>query len=104
MEKELKCATDYSPERLLDDLKARFSLNSDSKLAKKLSVSPAVISRIRHRQSTISGTLLIRIHELTNATVSEVRNLMGDRRRQLRVSTSARYKSAQLFHLRAKSS
>lgn len=79
-------AAAYQPGVLLDVLKDHFGLKTDTGLSRKLCVSLAVVSRIRHRQTPITGTLLMRMHELTNTSIADLRRLMGDRRAHLRLS------------------
>lgn len=83
---------EYTPDALLDELKARFKLTSDARLAKKLNVSNQIIKSIRRKHSTITGTILIKVQEITNGNMTKIRLTMGDRRRRLRVSGSAVYK------------
>jgi len=76
---------DYNPNRLLDSLIERFHLKNDAALSRALEVTPPVISKIRHNKLPIGASLLIRMHEFSELSISELRNLMGDRRGQYRV-------------------
>jgi hypothetical protein len=44
-----------------------------------LEVAPPVISKIRHRKLPIGASLLIRMHEVTELSIKDLRGLMGDR-------------------------
>jgi hypothetical protein len=76
----------YDPNNLLDALHANLRLKNDAALARLLEVNPPVISKIRHRRTSVGGALLIRIHEVTGLSVSDLRFLMGDRRQKYRFS------------------
>jgi len=78
--------SDYNPNRLLDSLIQRFKLKNDAALSRALEVTPPVISKIRHNKLPVGASLLIRMHEFSELSISELRNLMGDRRRQYRIS------------------
>ena len=76
----------YDPDRLLEALIDRLNLKNDAALSRALAVSPPVISKIRHRRLPVTGSLLIRMHEVTDLSIQELRQLMGDRRNKLRIS------------------
>lgn len=77
---------EYSPSRLLDTLISRLHLKNDAALARCLEVAPPIISKVRHRRTSVSALLLIRMHEVSELSISELRQLMGDRRRKFRIS------------------
>jgi hypothetical protein len=77
---------EYNPNRLLDSLIERFHLKNDAALSRALEVTPPVISKIRHNKLPIGASLLIRMHEFSEMSIAELRNLMGDRRGQYRIS------------------
>ena len=68
----------YDPNRLLDTLLAHQNLKTDAELARTLEVNPSVISKIRNSKARISASLLLDIHEMTDISIRELRNLMGD--------------------------
>lgn len=68
----------YQPEAFLDHLKTATEASSDTKLAGKLDVSGAEISRMRNRLRPITAKVLINAHELTGESIRELRNRMGD--------------------------
>jgi len=76
----------YNPNRLLDTLRERMKLKNDAALSRALEVAPPVISKIRHRTLPVGASLLIRMHEVTQMSIRELRDLMGDRRTKYRLS------------------
>lgn len=76
----------YDPNRLLDRVRETLHLTNDAALARTLHVRPPVLSKIRHRRTPVSASLLIRIHEETNLSIAELRELLGDRRQKFRVT------------------
>lgn len=76
-----KAATDltapgYNPDVLLDWAKQRLQLGSDSRLADALDVAPPVISKIRHRRIPLGLSVLVKLHDLTDAPIRDLRALM----------------------------
>ncbi len=76
----------YDPDRLLESLIGRLKLKNDAALSRALEVAPPVISKIRHRRLPVGASLLIRMHEVTDLSIEELRGLMGDRRGKFRIS------------------
>jgi hypothetical protein len=76
----------YDPDNLLGALIRRLKLKNDAALSRVLEVAPPVISKIRHRRLPVGASLLIRMHEVTDISIEELRQLMGDRRRKFRIS------------------
>ena len=76
----------YDPNHLLDALIEKMSLKNDAALSRALEVAPPVISKIRHRRLPVGASLLIRMHEVTDLSIRELRDLMGDRRKRVRIS------------------
>lgn len=76
----------YDPNRLLDALIQKLNLKNDAALARALEVRPPVISKIRHRTLPVGASLLIRMHEVTDLSIRELRELMGDRRKRMCIS------------------
>lgn len=79
---------DYDPNRLLDTLIQHLELKNDAALSRKLEVSPPILSKVRHLRLPVGASLLIRMHEESGLSISDLRRLMGDRR--------PRYKSQKL--------
>jgi hypothetical protein len=76
----------YDPNHLLDSLIEKLQLKNDAALSRALEVAPPVISKIRHRRLPVGASLLIRMHEISDLTIGELRGLMGDRRGKFRIS------------------
>ncbi|HTN66666.1 MAG TPA: hypothetical protein VL051_10845 [Burkholderiaceae bacterium] len=77
---------EYNPDHLLEALIQRLHLKNDAALSRALEVAPPVISKIRHRRLPVGASLLIRMHEVSEMSISELRELMGDRRGKYRIS------------------
>ena len=69
---------DYNPDRLLDAIIARLKLKNDAALSRALEVAPPVISKIRHRTLPIGATILLRMHEVSDLSIRELKALMGN--------------------------
>jgi hypothetical protein len=67
----------YDPDQLLDAIIARLKLKNDAALSRALEVAPPVISKIRHRTLPIGATILLRMHEVSNFSIGELKALMG---------------------------
>ncbi|MEO6352692.1 MAG: hypothetical protein ABI575_07110 [Oxalobacteraceae bacterium] len=78
--------TQYDPDNLLTSVIGKLNLKNDAALSRALEVAPPVISKIRHRRIPVGASLLIRMHEVTNLSIKELRSLMGDRRNKFRIS------------------
>lgn len=76
----------YDPDNLLTSVIGKLNLKNDAALSRALEVAPPVISKIRHRRIPVGASLLIRMHEVTNLSIKELRSLMGDRRNKFRIS------------------
>jgi hypothetical protein len=87
----------YDPNNLLDTLIERLHLKNDAALSRALEVAPPVISKIRHRRLPVGASLLIRMHEVSDLSIRELRTLMGDRREKFRISDK-QFKPKQASH------
>jgi hypothetical protein len=76
----------YDPNNLLDSLIEKLHLKNDAALSRALEVAPPVISKIRHRRLPVGASLLIRMHEVSDLSIRDLRILMGDRREKFRIS------------------
>jgi len=74
----------YDPNKLLDHLIKHLGLKNDAALAQKLHVASPVLSKIRHRKLAVGATLLISMHEESEISIKDLRQLMGDRRKHFR--------------------
>jgi transcriptional regulator with XRE-family HTH domain len=72
--------TTYDPNPLLAAVSEHLNVKNDLQLARMLGISPPIISKIRHRKMVVGPSLLIRMHEITNLSIKELRALMGDHR------------------------
>lgn len=80
----------YDPARLFDLLRQRLQLHSDKALAKALQIAPPLLARLRHRGLPVSGSLLLRIQDVSGIAVDELRRVLGDRRRRMRLAIAPR--------------
>lgn len=76
----------YDPNRLLNTLMERLSIPSDKELSQRLNVSTKVLRKIRTGELTISASMLLWMAECAQTTIEELRSILGDRRRKLRLS------------------
>jgi len=66
----------YDPNRVLDAIIKKLKLKNDAALSRVLEVAPPVISKIRHNTLPIGATILLRMHEVSNFSIRELRALM----------------------------
>lgn len=59
--------------KFLNTLLERFMLKNDAALARALDVAPPVISKLRHGKLRIGDSMLVRVHELTDLPIREIR-------------------------------
>lgn len=76
----------YDPDKLLDSLLDKLQLKNDAALSRALEVAPPVISKIRHRRLPVGASILLRMHEVSDLSLEELRDLLGDRRKKYRFS------------------
>ena len=76
----------YDPNNLLDHLIQKLDLKNDAALSRALEVAAPVISKIRHRRLPVGASMLIRMHEISDISINDLRGLMGDRREKFRIS------------------
>jgi hypothetical protein len=67
---------EYDPNRVLDAVIGKLKLKNDAALSRVLEVAPPVISKIRHSTLPIGATILLRMHEVSNFSIRELRALM----------------------------
>ncbi len=60
---------------LLDMLLDKPGMKNDAALARALEVAPPVISKIRHGRLPIGASLLIRMHEVFDVSISELKRI-----------------------------
>ncbi|KQQ86860.1 hypothetical protein [Massilia sp. Leaf139] len=66
----------YDPNRVLDAIIEKTGLKNDAALSRALEVAPPVISKIRHNTLPIGATILLRMHEISDYSIRELRALM----------------------------
>jgi hypothetical protein len=76
----------YDPNNLLDSLLQKMRLKNDAALCRVLEVGPPMLSKIRHRRLPVGASLLIRMHEVSGLSISELRTLLKDNRKKYRAS------------------
>lgn len=74
--RRLPPGADYDPNRVLDAILTKLKLKNDVALARALDVAPPVISKVRHNVLPIGATLLLRMHEVSDFSIRELRRLM----------------------------
>ena len=74
--RRLPPGAEYDPNRVLDAIIARLRLKNDAALSRVLEVAPPVISKIRHNTLPIGATILLRMHEISDYSIRELRALM----------------------------
>lgn len=75
-------AAAYDPNNLLDAIIQKLNLKNDAALSRALEVAPPVISKIRHRTLPIGATILLRMHEVSDFSIRELRALMAGQNAQ----------------------
>ena len=76
----------YNPNHLIDAVTARLELKNDAGFAKALKVEAPIIEKVRSSSLPLGGYLLMRLRELTGMSVTDLQDLMGDRRRKFRMN------------------
>jgi hypothetical protein len=66
----------YDPNRVLDAIITKLKLKNDAALSRVLEVAPPVISKIRHNTLPIGATIVLRMHEVSDFSIRELRTLM----------------------------
>jgi hypothetical protein len=75
-------AAAYDPNKVLDAIMVKLQLKNDAALSRALEVAPPVISKIRHRTLPIGATILLRMHEVSDFSIRELRSLMSGQNEQ----------------------
>jgi plasmid maintenance system antidote protein VapI len=65
----------FVPNPLLDTLIQRMHLKNDAELCRVLEVQPPIISKIRHGKLNVGATILLRMHEKSNISIRELKEL-----------------------------
>ena len=77
----------YDPNNLLDSLRDELGLKNDAALSRLLEFAPPEISKVRHHRLPVGASLLIRMREVSELSIKDLRILMGDRRDKFRVGS-----------------
>lgn len=77
----------YDSNHLLDSILDKLHLPDDAALCEALDADESVIRDLRELKREVDAALLIRMHELTDISISGLRNILGDRRRRSRFAT-----------------
>jgi hypothetical protein len=80
----------YDPNRLLNILKEKMQLRSEGALSRTLAISRPLLDQIRKHSQPVGAWLLLRMQEVSQISVEELRHLMGDRRQRIRVTLPPR--------------
>ncbi len=72
----------YRPDLLVDQLIHRLGVRTSSGLARRLDVSPSMISKVRNLRSPVTAELLVLMHDATGIPIRELRSMMGDTRQR----------------------
>jgi hypothetical protein len=75
--KKLPSSDNYDPNKVLDAIIDKLQLKNDAALSRALDVAPPVISKIRHQTLPIGATILLRMHEVSDLSIRELRSLMS---------------------------
>ncbi|MGZ5199817.1 MAG: helix-turn-helix domain-containing protein [Telluria sp.] len=67
-----------NPPGWIDRLRAMKQLHSDAELCRVLQVPPPMISKIRTGRINVSAGLMIRIHEVFQLPIDELRRMMAE--------------------------
>lgn len=66
----------YNPNKVLNAVMDKLGLKNDAQLSRALEVAPPVISKIRHYTLPIGATILLRMHEVSDISIRDLRALM----------------------------
>jgi hypothetical protein len=75
--RKLPDPANYDPNKVLDAVIEKLQLKNDAALSRALEVAPPVISKIRHRTLPIGATILLRMHEVSDMSIKDLRTLMA---------------------------
>lgn len=84
----MHCPAQYDPNQLLDALIAHLNLKNDAALSNALHVARPILASIRQRSLGVGAWLLLRMSEISNLSIADLRQMMGDQRTRMRVATA----------------
>lgn len=73
----------YDPERLLSTVMKKLHLKNFAALGRALEVEAPIISKVRNKITPVSALLLIRMHEVSDLSIRDLRQLMFKGNRNL---------------------
>jgi hypothetical protein len=76
----------YDPGKLLDAVIKNKDLKTYARLAKLLEVDRCTLTQIKSRKLALSPGLLNSLQEVSGMSIREMRDLMDDRRREIRLA------------------
>lgn len=65
----------FVPNKLLDTLIEKLNLKNDAELCRLLEVQPPIISKIRHGKLAVGATILLRMHEKSDISIRDLKEL-----------------------------
>ncbi len=68
----------HTQHRLLDAVAQQLGAKNDAALSRLLGVAPPQLSKIRRGRLPVGATMLLRLHEMTDMSIRELRALMDD--------------------------
>ncbi|WP_426106413.1 hypothetical protein [Massilia sp. TSP1-1-2] len=63
--------------QLFDFIIEKMALKNDAALGRALEVAPPVISKIRHGKLPVTARMMIKIHDVANMSIREIRTFLG---------------------------
>lgn len=76
----------YDPGKLLSAVMEQKGIKHYRKLAELLGIDHSILSNIKLRKVALSQKLLDRIQQVSGMSIREMRDLMDDRRREIRMA------------------
>lgn len=70
--------TNYTPNKLFDEIRREFKLKSYADLGDFLKLDHSSISNLKNHKSDFTPRTLLRVHEATGWAVAYIRDLLGD--------------------------
>jgi hypothetical protein len=67
----------YVPDHMIDQVLDRLDLKNDAPLAQALDVEAPTVSKLRTKALPLGPAMLIYLHELTNLSTGQVREMAG---------------------------
>ncbi len=74
----------YNPVQLIEMVSDHLGVKNDAQLCRMLEVHPPLISKIRNKRLPVTAELLLTMHDATGLTITDLRFLMGDKRKYFR--------------------